>query len=197
MQTRWSHAFPVALRGTKEIFGSLWKSLCEPALLPLTTAVRPNEPELKKSHDFNNYSVMFFGDPTHDVERFRDLVNIRISQCFQVRISLSLFCFSTRAYKPTITCMLTPPPPPSHTHSHTLTLSCPPPHSSTYLHSHTYTPFGHRQRPGLHQRTRNGARRVSLEPHRPHRPATRARWCVDGSGTCGGTSGQRRWKRQQ
>ena len=50
--------FTQVYQKTRDVFGPMWKSLCEPAQLPLTADFPPRERELERSHDLSNYDVL-------------------------------------------------------------------------------------------------------------------------------------------
>lgn len=84
MEMRWAHTFPVALRKSKAIFGESWKSLCEPATLPLTCAQKPIAKNLSSSHTDNNYDVYLSDLASSDhLALFERILDQRLSQCFQ------------------------------------------------------------------------------------------------------------------
>jgi len=56
---RWSHVFPPGEIEFKRQSGPNWKSLCQPAVLPLTTDFHPEEYELndQSKYEFSHYSI--------------------------------------------------------------------------------------------------------------------------------------------
>jgi len=57
---RWSHVFPLGEVEFKRQAGPNWKSLCQPAVLPLTIDYHPSQKELSDSdkYQFNHYEIM-------------------------------------------------------------------------------------------------------------------------------------------
>ena len=91
-EQRWAHVFPKAYQQTSNVFGPMWKSLCEPAQLPLTTLSPPFESDLLRTHDISaDYPVINVSSHEHDssklkeldVQNFERIKMQRISQCFQ------------------------------------------------------------------------------------------------------------------
>lgn len=90
MERRWATIFPKAYQKTRDIFGNIWKSLCEPAQLPLTTPPAPSTSELNSSYNQSNYGVVHesarIGSTSStewDLENFERIKMQRMSQCFQ------------------------------------------------------------------------------------------------------------------
>jgi hypothetical protein len=87
---RWSHVFPLGELEFKRHTGPLWKSLCEPAILPLTIDYFPTPQELedKEAYRFNPYQLTLQGmEQTHYAshrELLMEMVRQRITQDFQV-----------------------------------------------------------------------------------------------------------------
>lgn len=56
---RWSHVFPPGEAEFKRHSGPLWNSLCQPAVLPLSTDYLPEEYELNdpEKFEFNHYNI--------------------------------------------------------------------------------------------------------------------------------------------
>ena len=87
---RWSHVFPKGEIEFKRHAGPNWKSLCQPAILPVTIDVYPKPKELQ-DHDkysFNHYQVNLDAmDATYYTSRsdlLREMVRQRIVQDFQL-----------------------------------------------------------------------------------------------------------------
>jgi len=87
---RWSHVFPLGELEFKRHTGPLWKSLCLPAILPLTIDYFPPPQELDdvKKYLFSPYQLTLQGlENTHyssNSELLLEMVRQRITQDFQV-----------------------------------------------------------------------------------------------------------------
>eukprot|EP00911_Craspedida_sp_UC1_P000675 UC1_evm3s517 len=59
-QRRWAHAFPSAVLNSTQPFGPVWRSVCQPACIPLTTDFLPSEIDLLRTHSVSSvYPVIF------------------------------------------------------------------------------------------------------------------------------------------
>ena len=58
---RWSHVFPQGVEEFKRHASINWTSLCQPAILPLTTDFYPNDESLKRDFQFSQYNVSLDG----------------------------------------------------------------------------------------------------------------------------------------
>ena len=81
---RWQHVFPRPLRTSK----MKWKSLCSPAILPITTELFPGLKHLAAGYDKDDYHVVCGGDRDNvkmpsDV-LLHELVAVRLSQGWQL-----------------------------------------------------------------------------------------------------------------
>jgi len=85
---RWSHVFPQGVAEFKRHAFINWKSLCQPAILPLTTDFFPSEESLRDDFLFNTYSVTLGAlDSTHynsHAELMNELILQRLTQDLQV-----------------------------------------------------------------------------------------------------------------
>lgn len=87
---RWSHVFPLGELEFKRHTGPLWKSLCQPAILPLTIDYFPTPQELQdeEAYLFNHYQLTLQGMEHSHYSSHRELlmemVRQRIAQDFQV-----------------------------------------------------------------------------------------------------------------
>jgi hypothetical protein len=87
---RWSHVFPLGELEFKRHAGPLWKSLCQPAILPLTIDYFPTPQEMndKSVYRYNHYQLTLQGmERTHyssHRELLMEMVRQRITQDFQV-----------------------------------------------------------------------------------------------------------------
>ncbi|GMH53072.1 hypothetical protein TL16_g01366 [Triparma laevis f. inornata] len=85
---RWSHVFPQGVAEFKRHAFVNWKSLCQPAILPLTTDFFPSEEALRDDFLFNTYSVTLGAlDSTHynsHAELMNELILQRLTQDLQV-----------------------------------------------------------------------------------------------------------------
>lgn len=87
---RWSHVFPLGELEFKRHTGPLWKSLCQPAILPLTIDYFPPPQELDdvEKYLFSPYQITLQGlENTHyssNSELLLEMVRQRITQDFQV-----------------------------------------------------------------------------------------------------------------
>ena len=82
---RWSHVFPLGEVEFKRHSGPSWKSLCQPAILPLTVDYLPS---VNDANEFDVYLYTLFGteqsnDTTHK-ELFLEMVRHRLTQDYQV-----------------------------------------------------------------------------------------------------------------
>jgi hypothetical protein len=87
---RWSHVFPIGELEFKRHTGPLWKSLCQPAILPLTIDYYPTPQELmnEKIYKVNHYQLTLQGMEHTGYSSHRkllmEMVRQRITQDFQV-----------------------------------------------------------------------------------------------------------------
>ena len=87
---RWSHVFPPGEVEFKRHAGPNWKSLCQPAILPLTIDYLPSQIELDNEHkfQFTHYEVrldaMFRSYYKDHSDLLLELVTQRLIQDFQV-----------------------------------------------------------------------------------------------------------------
>ncbi|CAM9445570.1 unnamed protein product, partial [Chrysoparadoxa australica] len=95
---RWSHVFPPGEQEFKHMPGPIWKSLCQPAILPLTTDYLPEEFRkqgnvLKRGEEYeeSNYNLTMpdHGDAmakyyTTDFQVLTELMCQRLAQDFQL-----------------------------------------------------------------------------------------------------------------
>lgn len=87
---RWSHVFPRGELEFKRHAGPMWKSLCQPAILPLTIDYFPSPQELEdvEAYQFTPYQLTLQGMEHTHYESHRELlmemVRQRITQDFQV-----------------------------------------------------------------------------------------------------------------
>jgi hypothetical protein len=87
---RWSHVFPIGELEFKRHTGPLWKSLCQPAILPLTIDYYPTPQELmnEKIYKVNHYQLTLQGMENTGYSSHRkllmEMVRQRITQDFQV-----------------------------------------------------------------------------------------------------------------
>ena len=91
---RWSHVFPWGwgdytknLPGEMGFTGLNWKSLCQPAILPLTTDYIPQVPDLKNSYSNSSpYQLLLDGKCAFDSPEslLQEMVCQRLSQDFQL-----------------------------------------------------------------------------------------------------------------
>ena len=96
---RWSHVFPLGEVEFKRHSGPSWKSLCQPAILPLTVDYLPSV------HDGNEFDVypytLFDTEQSNDIthkELFLEMVRHRLTQDYQV-VSTSVVAESKRRDK--------------------------------------------------------------------------------------------------
>jgi len=87
---RWSHVFPEGEIEFKRHAGPNWKSLCQPAILPVTIDVHPTPQELndQSKYSFNHYQLnldaMDLTYYTNHSELLMEMVRQRIVQDFQL-----------------------------------------------------------------------------------------------------------------
>jgi hypothetical protein len=87
---RWSHVFSLGELEFKRHAGPLWKSLCQPAVLPLTIDYFPSPQELEdaEAYGFASYKLTLQGmEQTHYAshrELLMEMVRQRVTQDFQV-----------------------------------------------------------------------------------------------------------------
>lgn len=87
---RWSHVFSLGELEFKRHAGPLWKSLCQPAVLPLTIDYFPSPQELEdaNAYGFTPYQLTLQGmEQTHYAshrELLMEMVRQRVTQDFQV-----------------------------------------------------------------------------------------------------------------
>ncbi len=85
---RWSHVFPKGEIEFKRQSGPNWKSLCQPAILPLTIDVYPTPQELKDEtkYSINDYNIDLKAIGTHytSSDLLMEMVRQRIVQGFQI-----------------------------------------------------------------------------------------------------------------
>lgn len=87
---RWSHVFPLGEAEFKKHAGPNWKSLCQPAILPMTIDFHPDPAELQDQAKFRikQYSVTLppFGETNYKdaTELLDDLLVQRMRQDFQL-----------------------------------------------------------------------------------------------------------------
>lgn len=99
---RWSHVFPLGEDEFKRHAGPNWKSLCQPAILPMTIDFHPSPQELEDQAKFSvkQYSVTL---PQMDETTYKshkellgDLIKQRMNQDFQIvprkRVQQSTLC---------------------------------------------------------------------------------------------------------
>jgi hypothetical protein len=79
---RWSHVFPPGEIEFKRQSGPNWKSLCQPAVLPLTTDFHPEEYELNDptKYEFNHYNI--FTDAV-DLSYYKSLDDLLMEMVIQ------------------------------------------------------------------------------------------------------------------
>lgn len=81
---RWQHVFPRPLRNSK----MKWKSLCSPAILPITTELFPDPEHLAAVYNKDEYHVIYDGDRGNIEMALNDLLHemvaVRISQGWQL-----------------------------------------------------------------------------------------------------------------
>lgn len=84
---RWSHVFPLGEVEFKRHSGPSWKSLCQPAILPLTIDYLPALRD-EKEFDVHPYQVTLFGTEqshyTTHKELYLEMVRHRLTQDYQV-----------------------------------------------------------------------------------------------------------------
>ncbi|CAM9646051.1 unnamed protein product, partial [Phaeothamnion confervicola] len=86
---RWSHVFPPGEIEFKQMPGPIWKSLCQPAILPLTTDYLPPREEVDRDYKESFWALTLPDDPTNkrydtDAELLEELVCQRLAQDFQL-----------------------------------------------------------------------------------------------------------------
>ena len=83
---RWAHLYPGMLLATN-VNVPKWKSLCEPAILPLTTMHFPSPRELVRDFEVNTYPVKLKDSEYDDPSRLLDeLVRQRLANAFQLAV---------------------------------------------------------------------------------------------------------------
>ena len=83
---RWSHLYPGMLLATN-VNVAKWKSLCEPAILPLTTMHFPSPRELVRDFEVNTYPLKIEDSEYDDLSCLLDeLVRQRLSNAFQLAV---------------------------------------------------------------------------------------------------------------
>ena len=83
---RWAHLYPGMLLATN-VNVPKWKSLCEPAILPLTTMHFPSPRELVRDFEVNTYPLKMNDSEYNDPSRLLDeLVRQRLSNAFQLAV---------------------------------------------------------------------------------------------------------------
>ena len=98
---RWSHVFPLGEVEFKRHSGPSWKSLCQPAILPLTVDYLPPLRDAQE-FDVHPYQVTLFGSEqshyTTHKELFLEMVRHRLTQDYQV-VPTSVVAESSRRDK--------------------------------------------------------------------------------------------------
>ncbi|CAM9371227.1 unnamed protein product [Discosporangium mesarthrocarpum] len=89
---RWSHVFPPGELEFKPMPGPIWKSLCQPAILPLTTDYVPSSQALRNRYNNTNYTVLPYEEGHSDsnsnacseLDLLEEMVCQRLAQDFQL-----------------------------------------------------------------------------------------------------------------
>uniref|UniRef100_A0A6V2K027 DEPDC5 C-terminal domain-containing protein n=4 Tax=Ditylum brightwellii TaxID=49249 RepID=A0A6V2K027_9STRA len=85
---RWSHVFPTGEVEFKRHAGPNWKSLCQPAVLPITIDFHPSPQEINYKYKFKSYSVsldaMEHTPYNSHAELLSEMVTQRLIQDFQL-----------------------------------------------------------------------------------------------------------------